>query len=353
MKARRTLIPVFIPHLGCPCSCAFCNQRSIAAPHAPAPQEVAAQIGDALLRIGTGSANGSGHGAELAFYGGSFTALDQKLQLAYLDAAAPFLRDGRIASIRLSTRPDAISDEILDMLWEHGVRTIELGAQSMRDVVLAAVKRGHTSADTRAAARSIKARGFSLILQMMAGLPGEQPGDPLRSAEEMAALGPDGVRIYPTVVVKNTELMDWWNQGRYVPLSLEEAVDLCADLIRFFAERGIPVIRTGLQPTEELRGEVAAGPYHPAFGELCRSRLMLREARERLAELRLPPASDVVLTVGRGRISAMTGQHRTNIDALRREFGLKNLRVEELEPALSGTQNGESGKIKVAIRTIY
>jgi len=349
MKTRRTLIPVFIPHLGCPCSCAFCNQRSIAAPHAPTPQEVAAQIEESLGRIGAIS----GGGAELAFYGGSFTALDGNLQQAYLGAAAPFLRDGRISSIRLSTRPDAINEQILGMLRDYGVRTIELGAQSMQDAVLTAVRRGHTAAATREAARRIKANGFSLILQMMAGLPGEQPGDPLRSAEELAALLPDGVRIYPTVVVKNTELEQWWNQGLYVPLSLEEAVDLCADLIRFFTGRGIPVIRTGLQPTEELRGEVAAGPYHPAFGELCRARLMLREARERLTELCVPPASDVSLEVGRGKTSAMTGQHRANLEALRCEFGLKSLRVVEAEPALRGTENGGNGKIKVAIRAIY
>ena len=237
---------------------------------------------------------------------------------------------GNIHSIRLSTRPDAIDDAILTRLEQYGVETIELGAQSMDENVLRLAGRGHTAADVELAARLIKERGFRLILQMMTGLPGATKESDLSTAKQLAALKPDGVRIYPTVIVRDTALYDLWQAGKYQEHTVEAAVETCARLLPVFEDAGIPVIRLGLNPTEELSaGAAVAGAYHPALGELVQSRLMLNEARRVLAEV--PLHSAVTLAVARGKISQMTGQHRQNVAALCREFGLRSLKIKETD----------------------
>lgn len=257
---KRSILPIFIPHLGCPHDCVFCDQKQIASPSVPGISEVQELIEEGLRYAAC---------PQISFYGGSFTAIDRQLMIGYLEAARPYIEDGRCHSIRLSTRPDAIDGEVLDILKAYGVRTIELGAQSMCDAVLRKAGRGHTTAHTVQAARQIRDYDFELILQMMNGLPGSTLEDELETARKLAELQPDGVRIYPTCVLGNTALCRMYKQGLYQPLTVEEAVDLCADLLDIFEEADIPVIRLGLNPTEELSGgAVVAGPYHPAFGEL-------------------------------------------------------------------------------------
>lgn len=323
--ARQLIIPIFVPHLGCPNDCVFCNQRRISGSPLPASgADVTRTLENARAEYTAG--------AQLAFYGGSFTAIDPAVQEELLMAAQPFLRDGTISSIRLSTRPDAIDDTVIARLRAYGVETVELGAQSMDDNVLYEAGRGHTARETETAAQALKAAGFRLILQMMTGLPGSNEVSDLETARKIIALGPDGVRIYPTVVVQNTPLEDLWRRGDYKEHRVEDAVALCARILPMFEAAGIPVIRLGLNPTEELsHGGAVAGAYHPALGELVRSEILRRRAAELLQGV--PQGSFVTLGVAPGRVSAMTGQKRGNIEKLTGEFSLSGLKIKALPGA--------------------
>lgn len=324
MSARQTIIPVFVPHVGCPNDCVFCNQRRISGKVRPVtPEEVscAIQQGAAITPDGVQR--------QLAFYGGSFTAIPVTAQERLLGAVQPYLADGTITSIRLSTRPDAIDEEILLRLKGYGVKTIELGAQSMDDTVLQLSGRGHTAQQVEQAAHLVKQYGFELILQMMTGLPGDEDGAAsLMTAQSLARLHPDGVRIYPTVIVRDTALYDLWRAGEYREHTVEAAVAVCAQIVPIFEAAEIPVIRLGLNPTEDLsNGDAAGGAYHPALGELVKSRIMLDRARVLLQGI--PPHSSVILEVGKGKMSQMTGQHRCNIRMLESEFALKQIKIQE------------------------
>lgn len=324
MSAKQTIIPVFVPHVGCRADCVFCNQRRISGAQRPV---TAAEVARAIEEGAAITPDGVQR--QLAFYGGSFTAIPPARQETLLEAAQPYLRDGTIRSIRLSTRPDAIDEAVLDRLERYGVETVELGAQSMDDGVLILSGRGHTAEDVARAARLVKARGFQLILQMMTGLPGDENGAAsVTTAKEIIALAPNGVRIYPTVIVKDTALYDMWLAGEYEEHTVEKAVEVCAKIVPLFDAAGIPIIRLGLNPTEELSGGAAvAGAYHPALGELVRSRIMRNAARELMQGV--APGSDLILEVPKGKVSQMIGQHRGNVRALETEFALKRLRVRE------------------------
>ncbi len=323
--ARARIIPVFVPHLGCPNGCVFCDQRRISGSLLPACGADVIRAVDRAEALGI-------TGAELAFYGGSFTAVDSALQRELLSAAQPYRERGVVASIRLSTRPDAVDEQKLAMLKGYGVATVELGAQSMCDEVLRASGRGHAAADTVRAAGLVKAAGLRLVLQMMTGLPGSDREKDLLSARRIAALGPESVRIYPTVVVRGTPLEAMWRAGTYAEHTVADAVALCADIVPVFEAAGIPVIRLGLNPTQELSaGAAVAGAYHPALGELVRSEMLRRQAAALLAAV--PPGSAVTLGVDRRRISAMTGWRRSNIRALTEAFSLRSLSVKPLPEA--------------------
>ena len=328
MSARENIIPLFVPHLGCPNDCVFCNQRRISGTQQPATAEdVKKAITDAAALPQNGAKR------QLAFYGGSFTAIPWEQQLPLLKAAKAALDEGLIDSVRLSTRPDAIDGEILKTLRDHGVETIELGAQSLDDEVLRLSGRGHTAEDVEKASRLIKERGFRLILQMMTGLPGDSSEKSIKTAERIIALQPDGVRIYPTVIVRDTALFDLWQAGLYAEHSVEDAVELCARLVPMFEKAGIPIIRLGLNPTEDLSGGMAAGgAYHPALGELVKSRIMLQKARELLCHVE--PDSHVVLGVHKSKVSQMTGQKRCNIEKLTAEFKLASLKIKAVDTAV-------------------
>ncbi len=321
MTARNSIIPVFVPHLGCPNDCVFCNQRRISGHTQPATAET---VKNAIENAAALTPKESKR--QLAFYGGSFTAIPVAEQLALLNAAQPYLNDGTIASIRLSTRPDAIDDEVLARLKKHGVSTVELGAQSLCDRVLYLSGRGHTAKEVEDASRLIKAAGFELILQMMTGLPGDTDESCVETAERIIALKPDGVRIYPTVIVRDTALYDMWQAGEYKEHTVEDAVRVCAKITELFDAAGIPIIRMGLNPTEDLSGgDAAGGAYHPALGELVRSRIMLNRAIDLLRDVKTN--AGVVLGVNKSDVSKMTGQHRCNILELTKRYGLKSLKV--------------------------
>ena len=263
---------------------------------------------------------------QLAFYGGSFTAIPEERQQALLGAAKEAMDAGMIDSVRLSTRPDAVDAAVLDRLRAFGVETIELGAQSMNDEVLRLSGRGHTAADVERAAHLIRENGFELILQMMTGLPGDTPERAVETAKKLIELQPDGVRIYPTVIVKDTALYELWKAGRYREHTVEDAVEVCAMLLPLFDQAGIPVIRLGLNPTEELSGgEAVAGAYHPALGELVKSRILLNQARELLRGIE--PGRSVVIGVPAPKLSQMVGQKRENIQKLCAEFSIRELQV--------------------------
>ena len=324
MSARASILPVFVPHLGCPHACVFCNQRRITGQLQPADAETVRKIiQDAAALPQTGAKR------QLAFYGGSFTAIDEAQQEELLQAAHEALERGEIDSIRLSTRPDAIDGTVLERLRRYGVETIELGAQSLDDEVLCLSGRGHTAADVMRASKLIREAGFHLILQMMTGLPGDTPGRCVETARRIIRLQPDGVRIYPTVIVKDTELYELWRSGQYREHTVEDAVSICAKIVPLFEKSGIPVIRLGLNPTEELSGgDAVAGAYHPALGELVKSRILLNQARELLDSV--PAGSRVTLGIGAPRLSQLIGQRKVNVLTLRQEFSLAELQVQAL-----------------------
>lgn len=263
------IIPVFVPHKGCPNQCSFCNQRHITGQITETtPQMAEETIKQYLKTIDTDNFH-----TEIAFYGGSFTAIDIDYQTELLKVAYKYVKSGNIKGIRLSTRPDAIDDTILDNLEKYGVTEIELGVQSMCDDVLELNKRGHTSKQVEEAVSLIKKHNFCLGLQMMTGLIGDTYEKSVYTANRICELKPDFVRIYPTLVFNNTDLADLYRKGEYKPMTLEETVKLCKELLDIFENRnGIKVIRMGLfMNDKEAKENFIAGPYHPRFRELVQN----------------------------------------------------------------------------------
>jgi len=261
--SRMLIIPFFIPFKGCRTICVYCDQTGITGEKGlPEPREVREKI---ELYLGTWKGSGL---VEAAFYGGTFTALREKEQEAVLAPAGVFLRERRIDAIRVSTRPDCISASIVEFLSDHGVSTVELGAQSMDDTVLALCKRGHSASDTVKAVSVLKRAGMKVGLQIMPGLPGDDAAIAIKTAREVIDLKPDFVRVYPTVVLKNTLLEKMTREGSYRPWSMEDMVNICADISELFREAGIRIIRMGLQHTTGLEQSIVAGPYHPSFRDM-------------------------------------------------------------------------------------
>ncbi len=270
-------ISIFVPHKGCPNDCSFCNQRAISGQIAPAtPLDVEKTVQTALEN------NIDPKNTEIAFFGGSFTAIERDYMVSLLTAAKHFLDTHSFAGIRVSTRPDCISKEVLEVLKNYGVTAIELGAQSMDDDVLSANRRGHTSDDVIRASALIKEYGFELGLQMMTGLYKSDLEKDLQTAREIIKLQPDTVRIYPTVVLKNTHLGDLLKKGEYKAPTAEESVPLCADLLQMFENEGVKVIKLGLHSSETVEGDMLGGGYHPAFRELCEGHIYLSKILEKL-----------------------------------------------------------------------
>ncbi len=299
---KHKTVPVFVPHMGCPNDCSFCNQRKITGVSTDvSPESAKKQIEEALKTMNADF-------VEIGFFGGSFTGIDIDVQNKFLSVAKSFLDEGKVHAVRLSTRPDYISNDILENLAAFGVTTIELGAQSMDDGVLLKNRRGHSTKDTEKASRLIKSYGFKLGLQMMTGLFGDDDEKCKESLEKIIALEPDCVRIYPTLVLKGTYLEGLFKSGEYIPQTIDEAVRLCADLKERLDEEKIPVIRLGLLASDNINPEadVVAGPYHPSMGELVMSEIYLRRI---LKELN----TDADILVNPKDLSAFVGNKKSNI----------------------------------------
>lgn len=265
MATKHRVIPIFIPQRACPYKCVYCNQFAIAGQeHVPTPEEADRIIQEHLQTLPADAEK------RIAFFGGSFTGMTIPEQNAYLNTAQPYLAQGLVSGIQLSTRPDYITDEILDNLKRQGVVLIELGAQSLHDDILQTVNRGHSVQQVEDASRKILEHGFQLGLQMMIGLPGDSKEKALATAQRIIDFGATCTRIYPTLVVDNTLLATWYKKGDYQPLSIETAVDWCKDIYQLFQEHNVNVLRIGLHPSEGLLSgkDYLAGPFHVSFKEL-------------------------------------------------------------------------------------
>ena len=271
-RERKLIIPIQVNQLGCPERCIFCDQNSISGKRGGLPST------DRIQEIVSGFlASWRGNGRrEVAFYGGSFTSLDRALQRRLLGAVQPFVKNGEIDTIRVSTRPDAIDEAVLELLSENAVTTVELGVQSMDPEVLKMSGRRHLPADVETAARLIKGFNMRLGCQLMPGLPGDSRSRSAESASIVCSLGADIARIYPAVVIKGTAMEALYSSREYYPLDMDDAVSISADMMEIFEENGVEVIRVGLQHEESLKDAIVAGPYHPSFGEMVRSELFYR-----------------------------------------------------------------------------
>ena len=320
-------IPIFIPHLGCPNQCVFCNQRTISGVSRFDISDVSRQIDEALSTVDEACE------AEIAFFGGSFTGIDRDLMISLLKLAYEYVISERVTSIRCSTRPDYINSEILDILKRYGVKTIELGLQSASDNVLRITKRGHTLSDEVTACNMIINHGFNLVGQMMIGLPGSTLEDEIQTANFIANSGANGARIYPTVVFYGTELCEMAIRGDYSPITLTDAVDRAAKVLEIFVSRGIEVIRIGLCASENLNNneKYYSGPNHPAIGEMVESRMIYNKLTELLGKEKNYSGATLRIYVPKGYTSKAVGQKKSNKMELIREYGLADVIITEDE----------------------
>ncbi|MBE6611562.1 MAG: radical SAM protein [Ruminococcaceae bacterium] len=326
---RHINIPIFIPHLGCPNGCVFCNQRQISGKTAFDITAVEDELRRAVQTVDHDSCE-----VEIAFFGGSFTGIGREDMLYLLKLAGRYIDAGFADSVRISTRPDYIDEEILDILADHHVTDIELGLQSFDDRVLTASKRGHTAEISRRACRMITERGFRLVGQMMIGLPGSTPESERMTAREIVSLGCMAARIYPTVVFRDTELCAMMRDGRYQPLTLDDAAARSCEVLEIFTAAHIPVIRLGLCAADTLfvPGAIAGGAYHSAFGELVYSELYYRRIRKAIERDRLHEkiaGRTLTVHVPRGEVSKASGQKRANKLRLQNEYNVKNVKILE------------------------
>lgn len=317
-------IPVFIPHLGCPNQCIFCNQRYISGTVQFDENKVRNVIEDVLNTVSVSDE------CEIAFFGGSFTGIDRALMIRLLDMAEEFVRKGRVCGIRMSTRPDYINEEIINILLGYTVTYVELGIQSMNDNVLSYLKRGHTVKDTVNAARLLREVGIPFVGQMMIGLPTATNDDEIYCAEQICALGAVASRIYPTLVFNNTELKDIAIREEYIPLSLKEAVERSRDTLEVFINHGVECIRIGLCESDNLHSEDTffAGPNHPSIGEMVKSALYLKRIEKSLDGYR---SDSLTVFCPKGAMSQVVGNKRKNIIYLTEKYGFKKIRVIEDE----------------------
>jgi len=318
------VIPVFIPHQGCPQNCLFCNQVSISGKSAAAKEDDAALVS----RTVTEWLDRSRHRTEVqvAFYGGSFTCLPVGRQIRLLDAVHHFIQSNDVSSIRLSTRPDCIDAEICDLLLEKGVKTVELGIQSLDNHVLSASNRGHSCEDSLLAAGILKEKRLQLGIQLMPGLPGETTVSFFKSLQQVIAIKPDFVRLYPTLVIRGAGLAKEYENGKYEPMTMNRAIALCCRAKERLESAGIKIMRMGLQASETLEKELLAGPYHPSFGELVAARYWFRRVRALLAAC--SPGKKLHLQISDRDISAFVGQKRINIKRLQKLGLEKRLKLE-------------------------
>ncbi len=327
LKKKHVNIPVFIPHLGCPNDCVFCNQRTISGKLKFKAESVVSEIEEVLSTVSAETET------EIAFFGGSFTGIDRGLMLSLLDIGQRYIDSGRVSGMRLSTRPDYISPEIIEILLRYGVKTVELGIQSMDNRVLSASRRGHTAERTVEACALVKSAGFELIGQMMVGLPGADIESERKTAEAICRMGADGARVYPTVVFFDTELCEMAKRGEYIPLCEDEALERTKEVLKVFDSFGVPCIRVGLCASENLSSPdaVFGGANHSAIGEMAIGEIFYEKMNSLLAE-KEPcdyERKTAVFYVPEGCTSKAVGQKRKNILRLCDKYS--NLRIKIVE----------------------
>ena len=322
---RHVNIPVFIPHLGCPNQCVFCNQREISGVREFNAEDVIPIIDSALRTIEDDAE------VEIAFFGGSFTGIDPELMISLLEIADGYIQRGLVRQVRCSTRPDYINEEILGILKKYGVKTIELGLQSSSDKVLEISKRGHNFEAENKSCRMIVENGFDLVGQMMIGLPGADIESEIKTAEFIASVGAVGARIYPTVVFRDTELCSMMQEGVYSPLSLDDAIERSATVLDIFLNAGVEVIRIGLQASDNLSDPDSsiAGANHPALGELVIGEVYYKRICKLLSDSDVSENENITVLVSRGALSKAVGQNRRNKLRLMERY--KNLRFAEAD----------------------
>lgn len=320
---RKYNIPIFIPHLGCPNSCAFCNQKKITGVCTDVRCEDVKDIISKSLLTAEEDAD-----IEVAFFGGSFTGLDKNVQIAFLKTANEFFP--KVRGIRISTRADYINEEVIDILKKYGVTAVELGVQSTDKEVLRKNLRRHGFKEVQKAAELIKKAGFELGLQMMIGMYGSDFEKDKKTAEDIISLKPQTTRIYPTVVLKGTKLEEYYNKGIYTPYTLEEAAECAKDIYLSFIKNGIKVIRMGLHSSEDLNGgSVVSGPYHPAFGEMVFSLIYRDGIEEKILKDKLLNCR-MEIFAGRGETSKIIGHKKSNLLYFKQKYGV-DLHIAELD----------------------
>ncbi len=307
---KKANVAFFIPHVGCPNRCSFCNQNTISGENSvPSVDYIKETLNNAIASMDKGTLKSS----EIAFFGGSFTAIDKNLMTELLACVQQYIGENGFCGIRVSTRPDAINDQILELLKKYRVTSIELGAQSMSDDVLLKNMRGHTADDVFYASSLIKKHGFSLGLQMMTGLYGDTSVGAVETAKKFIEIKPDTVRIYPTVILKDTYLAQLYTEEKYNPLNVEETVLLCAELLNMFEQNDIKVIRVGLHDQPGLKENFVAGAYHAALGELIMGEQMFLKALSALKKAKIE-SGEVCIAVNPSNLSQMIGQKKCNLN---------------------------------------
>lgn len=342
---KQYIIPIFVPHLGCPNDCVFCNQKSISGQTKDVTKEdVRKTIDEHLKYIKENSI------VEVAFFGGSFTGIEEEKQIELLSAVSEYIKNKKVQSIRISTRPDYINKRILKMLKKYKVKTIELGVQSTSDYILKMAGRGHTFEDVKKASKLIRFYGFDLGHQMMVGLPESTHLDEINTAKQLIKLKPKMVRIYPVLVIKGTKLEKDYNEGNYKPLTITQAVELCKEIVKLFAKKKIEVIRIGLQPTDTItspeleKSEVVAGPFHPAFRQLVEAGIWYDVIVEKIKKLNAK-VEEVVVTVNPQDVNNVIGQRRENISNLKEVYNVDLI--------VKADENIKKGNSKIEITKFY
>ena len=343
---KEYIIPIFVPNLGCPNCCVFCNQRKISGEQRQVTSEDVKNTIEYYLQ----NFRDDNKYVEVAFFGGSFTGIEENVQNNLLEAVQSYIDEGKVNSIRISTRPDYIDKDTLKRLKHYRVKTIELGVQSTNNYILAKSKRGHTFEDVRIASKLIRKYGFILGHQMMVGLPESTALDEVTTAKNLIKLKPKIVRIYPVLVIKNTELEDMYKKGEYTPLSINQAVERCKEVVKLFNDKNIEVIRIGLQNTNTIdepghnESEVVAGPYHPAFRQLVESSMWYDSVVEEIKQFNTK-VKLVQVRANPVNINNIIGHKKENIEKLNQIY--------DVEVKVVADEKIKPGHFKVEILKTY
>lgn len=342
---KNYIIPIFVPHLGCPNDCVFCNQKSISGKQKELTKEDLQKTIEEYLKYMKNNTN-----VEIAFFGGSFTGIDEEKQEEFLSVAYQYVKEKKVQGIRISTRPDYINKKILKRLKKYNVKTIELGVQSANDYILKKAGRGHTFKDVEKASKLIRWYGFKLGHQMMVGLPDSTKLDEINTAKKLIKLKPKMIRIYPVLVIKNTQLEKDYKNGDYDPLTLIQAVETCKELVKLFAKKHIEVIRIGLQTTDLIsdpkndESEVVAGPFHPAFGELVESGIWKDTIVNKIKKLNVK-VQEVIVKVNPQDVNNVIGNGKQNIKELKEIY--------DVDLIVKSDQSIKQGNSKIEISRVY